>query len=68
MKNSQFVPLHTELYHYYETHSVSSTNTEDYLIIQIAIFFINNKQALMDMHTLHTVHDLLDKYTYDGKK
>ena len=38
MKNSQFVPLYTELYNYYETHSVSFTNTEDYLIIQILIF------------------------------
>ena len=45
MKNSQFVPLYTELYHYSETHSVSFTNTEDYLIIQILIFFVNNKQA-----------------------
>ena len=35
MKNSQFVPLYTELYHYYEMHSISFTNTEDYLIIQI---------------------------------
>ena len=33
MKNSHFFPLYTELYYYYETHSVSFTNTEDYLII-----------------------------------
>ena len=45
MKNSQFVPLYTELYYYYETHSVSFTNTEEHLIIQIPIFFINNKQS-----------------------
>ena len=44
MKNSQFVPLYTELYHYYEMHSVSFTNTEDYLIIQILIFFIVSVQ------------------------
>ena len=68
MKNSQFVPLYTELYHYYETHSGSFTNTEDYLIIQIPIFFINNKQALMDLNKLHTVHVPLDKDTYDGKE
>ena len=68
MKNSQFVPLYTELYHYYETHSVSFTNTEDYLIIQIPIFFVNNKQALMDLYKLHTVHIPLDKDTYDGKE
>ena len=68
MKNSQFVPLYTELYHYYETHSVSFTNTEDYLIIQILIFFINNKQAPMDLYKLHTVHVPLDKDTYDGKE
>ena len=68
MKNSQFVPLYTELYHYYETHSVSFTNTKDYLIIQIPIFFINNKQALMDIYKLHTVHVPLDKDTYDGNE
>ena len=33
-KHSQFVPLYTELYHYYETHSVSFTNTDEHLIIQ----------------------------------
>ena len=68
MKNSQFVPLYTELYHYYETHSVSFTYTEDYLIIQIPIFFVNNKQALMDLYKLHTVHVPLNKDTYDGKE
>ena len=36
-KHSQFVPLYTELYHYYETHSVSFTNTDEHLIIQIMI-------------------------------
>ena len=35
MKNSQFVPLYTELYHYYETYSVSFTNMDEFLIIQI---------------------------------
>ena len=28
----------------------------------------NNKQALMDLYKLHTVHVPLDKDTYDGKK
>ena len=56
------------LYHYYETHSVSFINTEDYLIIQILIFFINNKQAPMDLYKLYTVHVPLDKDTYDGKE
>ena len=68
MKNSQFVPLYTELYHYYETHSVSFTNTDEFLIIQIPIFFINNKQAPMDLYKLHTVHVPLDKDTYGGKE
>ena len=68
MKNSQFVPLYTKLYHYYETHSVSFTNTEEYLIIQIPIFSINNKQSPMDLHELHTVHFPLDKDTYNGKE
>ena len=68
IKNSQFVPLYTELYHYYETHSVSFTNTDQFLIIQIPIFFINNKQAPMDLYKLHTVHVPLDKDTYDGKE
>ena len=68
MNNSQFVPLYTELYHYYETHSVSFTNNEDYLIIQIPIFFVNNKQAPMDLYKLHTVHVPLDKDTYVWKR
>ena len=65
-KHSQFVPLYTELYHYYETHFVSFTNTDEHLIIQIPIFFINNKQSLMDLYKLHTVHVPLDKDMYDG--
>ena len=68
MKNSQFVPLYTEHYHYYKTHSVSFTNTEEYLIIHIPFFFINNKQSLLDLYKLHTVHVPLDKDTYDGKE
>ena len=47
---------------------VSFTNTEDYLIIQTLIFFINNKQAPMDLYKLHTVQVPLDKDTYDGKE
>ena len=65
-KHSQFVPLYTELYHYYETHSFSFTNTDEHLIIQIPIFFINKKQSPMDLYKLHTVHVPLDKDTYDG--
>ena len=68
MKNFQFGPLYTELYHYYETHLVSFTNTEENLIMQIPIFFINNKQSLMDLYKLHTVHVPLDKDTYNRKK
>ena len=68
MKNSQFVPLYTELYHYYETHSVLFINTDKYLIIQIPIFFINNKQSPMDLYKLHIVPVPLDKDTYNGKE
>ena len=68
MKNSQFIPLYTELYHYYEMHSVSFTNTEKHLIIQIPILFINNKQVPMDLCKLHTVHVPLDKDTDNGKE
>ena len=68
MKNSQFVPLYTKLYHYYETHLVSFTNTEEYLIIQKPIFFINNKQSPMDLYKLHTVHVPLDTDTYNGNE
>lgn len=67
-KNSQFVPLYTELYHYYETHSVSYTNTDEYLVIQIPIFFINKKQLPLDLYKLSTVPVPLDKDTYDGKE
>ena len=45
MKNSQFLPLYTELSHYYETHSVSFNNTEEYLIIQIPIFFVKQQTS-----------------------
>ena len=55
-------------YHYYETHSISFTNTDEYLIIQIPIFFINNKQSPMDLYKIHTVHVPLDKDTYDRKE
>ena len=65
-KHSQFVPLYTELYQYYEAHSVTFTNTDEHLIIQIPIFFINKKQSPMDLYKLHTVHVPLDKDTYDG--
>ena len=34
----------------------------------ILIFFVNNKQAPMDLYKLHTVHVPLDKDTYDGKE
>ena len=43
-KHSDFVPLYTELYHYYETDQVSFTNTEDMLLIQIPIFSVNKNQ------------------------
>ena len=46
-------------------HSLTLRNI---LIIQIPIFFINNKQSLMDLYKLHTVHVPLDKDTYDGKE
>ena len=38
------------------------------LIIQIPIFFINNKQTPMDLYKPHTVPVHLDKDTYDGKE
>ena len=65
-KNTQFVPVYTELYHYYETHSVSFTNTDEYIIIQIPTHFINKKQAPLNLYHLHKVPVPLDKDTYDG--
>ena len=65
-KNTQFVPVYTELYHYYETQSVSFTNTDEYIIIQIPTHFINKKQAPLNLYHLHKVPVPLDKDTYDG--
>ena len=65
-KNTQFVPVYTELYHYYETCSVSFTNTDEYIIIQISTQFINKKQAPLKLYHLHKVPVPLDKDTYEG--
>ena len=43
-------------------------HTDEHFIIQIPIFFFNNKQSPMDLYKLHTVHVPLDKDTYDGKE
>ena len=67
-KNSQFVPLYTELYHYYESHSVSFTNTDEYLILQIPVYFVNKKQYPLDLYRLHTIPVPLDLDTYEGKE
>ena len=58
MKNSQFVPLYTEHYHYYETNSVSFTNTEDYLDQ-------NQLNSCLKLHTDYLCPNLrLTAFTY----
>ena len=46
-KHSQLVPLYTELYHYYETHSVSFTNTDEHLIIHDRLVLRGTKPMLL---------------------
>ena len=67
-KHSYFAPLYTELYHHYETDQVSFTNTEDMLIIQIPIFFVNKNQQPLNLFQLHNVPVPLDRDTYDCKE
>ena len=53
-KHSQFVSLYTKLYHYYETHSVSFTNTDEHLIIKYQSFSLtrNSLQWIFTNYTL----------------
>ena len=67
-KHSDFVPLYTELYNYYEIDQVSFTNTEDMLIKQISIFFVNKNQQPLNLFRIHNVPVPLNRDTYDRKE
>ena len=41
----QFVPLYTELHHYYESDMNSYTNDETHIYLQIPVFFTAKKPA-----------------------
>ena len=64
----QFVPLYTELHHYYESKMNSYTNDDKYIYVQIPVFFTARNQPPLDLYRIHTVPVPLDKDTYDGKE
>ena len=64
----QFVPLYTELHHYYESSMNSYSNDKEHIFIQIPIYFGTANQKLMDLFRIHTVPVPLDIDTYQGKE
>ena len=67
-KNAGFTPLFPELYHYYDTEVVSFTNTNNMIILQIPILFVNQKQAGLDLFRMQTTPVPLDIDTYQRKE
>ena len=68
IEHPQFVPLYTELHHYYESKMNSYTNDENYIYVQIPVFFTARNQPPLNLYRIHTVPVPLDKDTYDGKE
>ena len=65
--NIPFVPLYTELHHYYESSMNSYSNDKEHIFIQIPIYFVAANQRPMDLFRIHTVPVPLDIDTYQGK-
>ena len=63
-----FVPLYTELHHYYESKMNSYTNDETYIYVQIPVFFTARNQPPLNLYRIHTVPVPLDLDTYEGKE
>ena len=63
-----FVPLYTELHHYYESGMNSYSNDREHIFIQIPIFFVAANQRSMELFRIHTVPVPLDIDTYQGKE
>ena len=68
IQHPQFVPLYTELHHYYESSMNSYSNDKEHIFIQIPIYFVAANQKLMDLFRIHTVPVPLDIDTYQGKE
>ena len=64
----QFVPLYTELHHYYESDMNSYTNDETHIYLQIPVFFTARNQPPLDLYRLHMVPVPLDWDTYAGRE
>ena len=68
IQHPQFVPLYTELHHYYESSMNSFSNDKEHIFIQIPIYFVAANQIPMDSFQIHTVPVPLDFPTYQGKE
>ena len=68
IQHSQFVPLYTELHHYYESSMNSYSNDKEHIFIQIPIYFVDANQKPMDLFRIHTMPVPLDIDTYQGKE
>ena len=64
----QFVPLFTDLHHYYESAMNSYSNDKDNIYVQIPIFFVARSQKPMQLFIIHTVPVPLDIDTYEEKE
>ena len=67
-KHPQFVPLYTDLHHYYESTMNSYSNDKDHIFVQIPIFFVARSQNPMNLFRIHTVPVPLDIDTYEDKE
>ena len=67
IQHPQFVPLYTELHHYYES-GMNSYSNREHIFIQIPIFFVAANQRSMELFRIHTVPVPLEIDTYQGKE
>ena len=68
IQHPQFVPLYTELHHYYESSMNSYSNDKEHIFIQIPIYFVATNQKPVDLFRIHTVPVPLDIDTYQSKE
>ena len=64
----QFVPLYSELHHYYESKMNSYTNDATQIFFQIPVFFTPHNQEPLNLYQVHTVPVPLDLDTYRGQE
>ena len=64
IQHPQFVPLYTDLHHYYESSMNSYSNDKEHIFIQIPIFFVAANQKPMNLFRIHSVPVPLDIDTY----